>query len=184
MDVFIVVHPKGSAEGHSGSESALGFPGGHTMKRLFALTACALTLCTAACFGQEEREKWEKQEKKARRLESLTWDPIQHRLHWVVSKGTLASGGYKAAERHEYDINMDQATMTFSEETRRFSEDEAESVGALLDLIAQYAAESTVWWEQGHGVPLNKKAMPVSSPKERLVEPPMKATPLRTVASR
>ena len=91
-------------------------------------------------------------ERKPRRLESVTWSPVDHKLVWVVSNGELdAAGKYKAQGEHSYRIEMDAAIMMFNGERRRFSADEATSVRKLMDLVAKYAAESTVWWDQGQG---------------------------------
>jgi hypothetical protein len=92
----------------------------------------------------------------ARRLESVTWDPIRHELHWVVSKGKVEGEQFKAGAREKYEINIDQATMSFSDETRRFSQNEAESVRRLLDFLTRYTAESTIWWEKGFGEVVRK----------------------------
>jgi len=46
--------------------------------------------------------------------------------------------------------------MSVEGEDRRFSKTEAVSVHRLMDLVAKYAAESTLWWEAGEGEPLNK----------------------------
>jgi hypothetical protein len=90
-----------------------------------------------------------------RRLESVTWNSVNHELTWNVSKGERKDNAYKAVGTDHYSINMDSATMTVNGETRRFSEDEASNVRNLMDLIARYAVESTVWWENGQGEPID-----------------------------
>lgn len=74
------------------------------MKKLVVL----LALTT---FGARANEK--------RRLESVTWDPVKHELRWVISKGELEGEEYKPASRQEYEISIDDATMSFADETRR-----------------------------------------------------------------
>lgn len=104
-----------------------------------------LALSTAACA----------QEPKARRLESVTWNPAEHKLTWVVSHGTRdASGKFTSTKQETYNINMAEATMMFNGDTRRFSPQEAKNVHMLMDLVAKYAIESTVWWDQGQGEPV------------------------------
>jgi hypothetical protein len=120
------------------------------MKKLVVL----LALTT---FGARADEK--------RRLESVTWDPVKHELRWVISKGELEGEKYKPASRQEYEISIDDATMSFADETRRFSKREAGSVRQLLDLLARYAVESTIWWEQGQGEPV-RKGVPVFLPEQ------------------
>ena len=101
-----------------------------------------------------------------RRLESVTWDPVKHQLQWVISKGKVEGEEFKPGKSEKYEIDIDGATMSFSEETRRFSKAEAESMRRLLNFLARYAAESTVWWEKGYGEVV-KKGMRVSLPAER-----------------
>jgi len=90
-----------------------------------------------------------------RRLESVTWDSVKHQLAWDVSKGEKKGESYQPQSKDRYEINMDTATMTVNGETRRFSEEEASNVRTLMDFISRYALESTVWWENGEGDPVN-----------------------------
>lgn len=90
-----------------------------------------------------------------RRLESINWNPVKNELTWVVSKGDLTGGNYKPLATDNYLINMSDATMTYNGETRRFSKQEAENVGVLMDLLSKYAVDSTVWWDQGQGEPVD-----------------------------
>lgn len=95
--------------------------------------------------------------KSARRLESFRWDPVKRQFTWEVSKGQKEGSSYKPSSTDRYDIDMDKATMTFNGETRRFSEEEAANVQALMGMLSQYAVESTVWWEDGQGDPVDDK---------------------------
>ena len=123
-------------------------------------------------------------EPEARRLESFTWNPVRHELQWVVSKGKVEGKEYKPGSRERYEISIDAATMSFSDETRRFSKAEAESVRRLLDFLARYTAESTVWWEQGLGEVI-RKGLRVSNqpiPTHALTPiPPTTSTPATPV---
>jgi hypothetical protein len=92
----------------------------------------------------------------SRRLESVTWNSIKHELTWVISNGEKTDGSlYRPGASENYRINLDEATMSFSGDTRRFSKDEASNVHVLMDLIAKYAVDSKVWWEDGQGDPVN-----------------------------
>ena len=102
-----------------------------------------------------------------RRLESFTWDSVKHQLTWKVSRGESAGESYKPLTTDQYNIDMDKATMTFAGETRRFSEEEATNVQALMGLISQYAVESTVWWENGEGEPLGGNGSRVPQPPRK-----------------
>ncbi|MDX2149780.1 MAG: hypothetical protein SFV54_03530 [Bryobacteraceae bacterium] len=92
------------------------------------------------------------EEKGVRRLETVNWDPVKRELTWTVSNGSKnAAGKYEAGQKSTYRIDMDGATMSVGGETRRFSKQEASSVTGLMQLIATYAVESTIWWEKGYG---------------------------------
>jgi hypothetical protein len=97
---------------------------------------------------------------KARRLESITWNSVDHHLIWEVSKGEKDGDNYKANGNDRYDINMDNATMTVNGESRRFNAKEAANVRILMDFISKYALESTLWWENGEGDPVDGKNAP------------------------
>jgi hypothetical protein len=118
-----------------------------TSRPLFAATLLIVGLASSA-FSQ--------QEKPARRLESITWNPTNHKLTWTVSQGALEKGKFVEKTKYSYEINMDEATMKANGEGRRFSKSEAVSVHALMDLVSKYAAESTLWWDAGQGEPLDK----------------------------
>jgi hypothetical protein len=104
----------------------------------------------------EDRKSPDASGTSSRRLESVTWNSVKHELTWVISKGEKKGGAsYKPLGSANYLINMDEATMNVSGETRRFSKEEAANVHVLMDLIAKYAVDSTVWWDDGQGEPVN-----------------------------
>lgn len=111
-----------------------------------------------------------------RRLESVTWDSVKHQLTWDVSKGAKQGDSYQPQSKDSYAINMDSATMTVNGETRRFSEDEASNVRTLMDFISRYALESTVWWENGEGDPVNGNAPPVQPQRQNPHKAPQQPT--------
>ena len=90
-------------------------------------------------------------------LESVTWNPTEHQLTWTVAKGSLDEDGkfQKSNPPVTYKIDMDAAVMTLNGEGRRFSRAEAIRMRPLMDILSRYAAESTVWWDQGEGEPLD-----------------------------
>ena len=116
--------------------------------------------------------------KTALRLEAVTWNPLDHKLTWTVAKGNVnADGKFESVEKSSYEINMDAATMRVAGKDRRFERAEAVSVHALMDLVAKYAAESTVWWEAGKGQPVDENspapdAIPHRSRPRELPQPP------------
>ncbi len=121
-----------------------------------AIVAAVSLVFSAAAFGADKQPS----DKKPRRLESVTWNSVDHKLTWTISSGEKSSGQYKATSSESYEIQMDQAIMSFKGENRRFSDEEAASVHALMDLIAKYAVESTVWWDNGQGIKLDKNGKP------------------------
>ncbi len=94
------------------------------------------------------------------RLETVSWDPVKHELTWVITKGDKKGAAYKPQASEKYLINMDDATMTFNNEKRGFSKEEAANVHVLMDVISKYAVDSTVWWDDGQGEPLDKNGKP------------------------
>lgn len=100
-----------------------------------------------------------------RRLESFTWDSVKHQLTWKVSKGEKAGDSYQPLATDQYNIDMDNATMTVAGETRRFSKEEADNVQVLMGLISEYAVESTVWWEKGEGEPVGGRGSRTPQPQ-------------------
>lgn len=120
---------------------------GPFLRQLAALLALSALGCA------QDRAPETKPDRSPRRLESVTWNSVKHELSWVISKGERDrnSGAYKPLSAQTYLINIDKATMTFNGETRGFSKQEAVNVLALLDIIAKYAIESTLWWDRGQG---------------------------------
>ena len=123
----------------------------YAYRNLFYVTVLTLSLVSTVG-AQEEKEARKRQ---ARRLESVTWSPADHKLTWTVIEGALRDGKFEPGKKLAFEINMDAATMHASGEDRRFSKQEAASVHRLMDLVAKYAAESTLWWEAGEGEPLS-----------------------------
>ena len=94
---------------------------------------------------------------KRRRLETVTWNPTTCELTWVISEGERSAGSYLPVTRATYVIHMDSAIMQFDGEGRRFSQDEAENVHALMNILSEYAVESTIWWDMGQGEKLDEQ---------------------------
>lgn len=116
--------------------------------------------------GAGEEHKSAAKDHLPRRLETVTWNSVKHELTWVISKGEKAGSTYKALGTQNYEISMDDATMTFSGDTRRFSKEEAANVHVLMDVISKYAVDSTVWWDEGQGEPVNGNPKKENKDKE------------------
>jgi hypothetical protein len=120
-----------------------------------------------------------------RRLESLTWNSVNHTLLWDVSTGntkTEDASAYRPVTTDHYKIDMDKATMTYNGESRRFSEDEAGNVRSLMDVISKYAVESTIWWEQGQGDPVDRTTTP-AKPMQNMRRPGQGKLPSNQITS-
>jgi hypothetical protein len=101
-----------------------------------------------------------------RRLETVTWNAVSHELTWVISKGEKVGGNFRPLSKDNYLIKLDDATMTYNGETRGFSKQEATNVHVLMDLVSKYAADSTIWWDQGQGDKLDENGNPVEKKRE------------------
>jgi hypothetical protein len=102
-----------------------------------------------------------------RRLEFVRWNPLTHQLTWDVSKGKKDGAAFKTVTTDHYEIDMDDAIMSVSGERRRFSEEEAANVHMLMNLIAKYAIDSTVWWNDGQGEPIDGNGKPTHPERQR-----------------
>lgn len=83
-----------------------------------------------------------------RRLEAVTWDPLQAQLIWVISVWDLESDMSKPAELERYTIHVNDGVMEKDGERRAFAIPK-DDLNTLMDIISTYAMRSTVWW--GHG---------------------------------
>jgi len=152
--------------------------------RIASFLAALLVLAGQGC--AQERPPQPKPDRAPRRLESVTWNSVKHELSWVISKGQRdgQSGAYKPLSTETYLINMDKATMSFNGETRGFSKQEAINVLALLDIVAKYAIESTIWWDRGYGQRLDEKGNPAGVTRVSLEPAPSSAALAEELAQR
>lgn len=141
-------------------------------------TALLLTLSAVAVVWAQDKPADE-----AKRLESVTWDLNTHKLVWVVQTGKQVDGEFIPSSSARYEVSPDEASMHFAEETRGFTAEEAASLHHLLDVLSLYCAESTDWWDQGQGAPIDRrnsaapktgtaKPVKVGEPKSEKPKPP------------
>jgi hypothetical protein len=102
----------------------------------------------------DHKEPGEKQ----KQLVSVTFNLLDFKLRWDLAEGTVDDKGEFRIDKllGQQEINPDEATMTVNGETRKFSEREASSLRRMLATLARYCAESTIWFEEGNGEPVNK----------------------------
>jgi len=130
-------------------------------------TALVLLLSCAALTWAQDKPAPDKPTESTKRLQSVTWDLNTHKLVWVVQTGQQVNGEFVPADSAKYEVSPDEAAMMFADEKRGLTAEEAASLHHLLDVLSLYCAESTVWWEQGQGAPMEKKtrtAAPDSKP--------------------
>lgn len=140
------------------------------------LSGCARERPSAQNHPAKNREQAVSEERaglRASRLESVTWNPVKHELTWVVSSGDKEAGAadYTPLKAESYLIALDDATMSFNGEVRRFSTEEASNVHVLMDLLAKYAVDSTVWWDDGHGEPVDGGSKAKDKSREETQDP-------------
>lgn len=128
-------------------------------KGVFALLVVLVFLACASAQELPPPSKKSPMPKKAVRLESLTWDPVNSKLSWVVTEGTVDESERYTPEgpRSFYSIDMRRAVMFFEGDGRRFSKQEALGVSALLNRLSRYTLESVLWWQEGEGEPIDTK---------------------------
>jgi len=97
----------------------------------------------------------------ARRLESVTWDPLQGQLTWTVSVWDLHSDMSHPADMERYVIHVSSGTIECKGEQRKFTVPE-DDLHALMDILSIYAMRSTIWWE--HRGDTDRMAPPALSP--------------------
>lgn len=120
-------------------------------------TAIGWLLCAAALLPAQGNAPGA-----VKRLDSVTWDLKTHKLVWVVQTGTEKDGSFVPAASAKYEISPKEAVMALGEEKRGFTREEASSLNDLLNVLSLYCAESTVWWDQGQGTPVNKTTSPAA----------------------
>jgi hypothetical protein len=94
--------------------------------------------------------------RKAKRLEWLAWNPVEHILHWEVSEGHYDVHGQYEPERRidRYSIDPTRATMQHAGDARSFMPEEGERLHEQLDALAHYTMSSTLWWDGDKGKPV------------------------------
>ncbi|HLI83629.1 MAG TPA: hypothetical protein VKV17_06900 [Bryobacteraceae bacterium] len=109
--------------------------------------------------GQADRLQ---QDAPAKRISSINWNTQTGKLEWVVQSGVEHDGHFMPTSQEEhYEISPEQASMAFQGQQRGFTTQEAEWLANVLHILTVYCAESTVWWEQGKGVPLDNHGKPL-----------------------
>ncbi len=79
-----------------------------------------------------------------RRLESVTWSPLQLEVHWLVSVWDLANPEQpKDVER--YVIHLDSNVMEVNGKVHNL-QDAGQDLSSILDLIGANTMRATVWW--------------------------------------
>lgn len=87
-----------------------------------------------------------------RRLESVTWNPMQLQLSWVVSVWDIANTDMPC-DLERYIIHIDTKQIELNGKVHSF-EAADQNLGAVLDLLSAFSMKSTAWFgnaERGTG---------------------------------
>jgi hypothetical protein len=99
----------------------------------------------------------------AKRIASVNWNIQSGKLEWVVQSGVEHNGQFVPSSKEEhYQIAPEEAKMVFQGQQRGFTTQEADWLQSLLHVLTVYCAESTIWWEQGKGIPLDDHGKPLN----------------------
>lgn len=118
-----------------------------------------------------------------KRVGSITWNGQTGKLEWSVQSGVMRDGKFDpSSEEAHYEITPEQAMMAFEGKQRGFTDQEATWLQGLLHVLTVYCAESTMWWDQGLGTPMDHgkpTAEPADSenPPQKVINFPPKKTP-------
>jgi hypothetical protein len=102
----------------------------------------------------------------AKRLASFTFDMQTGKLIWMVQSGVSQGDKFVPSSEEHYEISPDDAVMTFNGQKRGFTQQEATWLKSVLHVLSVYCAESTIWWDQGQGTPLDGQGKPLSPPSK------------------
>jgi len=103
----------------------------------------------------------EDQGKKVQRLETVIWNPVTHILSWQISEGHIDVHGQYEPERliESFFLEPQAAMMSFAGERQGFTHQEGDRVHDILDSLSHYLMSSTLWWQEGKDVSLERNSM-------------------------
>jgi hypothetical protein len=131
---------------------------------IFALSSLGALYLFAA---QGDADRLQPQDTPAKRIASVNWNIQTGKLEWVVQSGVEHSGQFvpSPSKEEHYQISPEEAKMVFQGQQRGFTTQEADWLQGLLHVLTVYCAESTIWWEQGKGTPLDEHGKPLDQGK-------------------
>jgi hypothetical protein len=130
---------------------------------IFAFSTLGASYSLSAADGNADRLQ---QDTPAKRVSSIKWDTQTGKLEWIVQSGVERNGQFVPSSKEErYEITPEQAMMAFQGQQRGFTTQEADWLQDLLHILTVYCAESTVWWAEGQGVPLDEHGKPLNNGK-------------------
>jgi hypothetical protein len=135
---------------------------------IFALSLGALSLFAANGDAdhppQGDADRLPQQDTPAKRVASVKWNIETGKLEWVVQSGVERNGQFVPSSKEEhYEISPEDAKMVVQGQQRAFTSQEADWLQSLLHVLTVYCAESTIWWEQGKGTPLDEQGKPLNN---------------------
>lgn len=89
---------------------------------------------------------------RGKKLVGIHYRVDSHELCWDVMLGRFEDDKFVSEKLDEQPcIQFDKAEMTYGGETRGFDETEAQQALKLMEIVAKYAVDSSIWWDQGKG---------------------------------
>jgi hypothetical protein len=133
-----------------------------TMKTAVTAIFAFSTLGALYLFAAQGDADRLQQDTPAKRIASVNWNIQTGKLEWVVQSGVEHNGDFVPSSKEEhYQISPEEAKMAFEGKQRGFTSQEAEWLQSLLHVLTVYCAESTIWWDQGKGTPLDDHGKPL-----------------------
>jgi hypothetical protein len=90
------------------------------------------------------------QPKHERHMEQVKWDLLTQKLIAVVVDGRVEGKKFIPEKITDYEIDLKNARITVNGEHEDFGHYEGELMWRLVDLIAQYAGESVMFYDDAH----------------------------------
>ena len=132
------------------------------------IRAVTVALLLLACVRAQD----EKPVEKSYKLLNVIWNLEDHKLRFDVAEGHDEGSKFVIDKLLEQcEIDPDEATMKSGNDVRHFSTEEAKALHHVIDTLAEYAAESFIWFQEGGGKKRDEKPERVAAGLDRRPKP-------------